>query len=97
MFSSNKPKTQVLREEKGRLTGVDQWPFVMPHEICSTCSTWPQIKKDGIIQTSLVVALEKIKGPAHIIHMVEGGHHLIYQPHHNTTPQPNPHLPEDRE
>ena len=45
----------------------------MTHEMRSTCSTYTytQIRKDGIIQTSLVVALAKIDGP---VHMVEGGH-----------------------
>ena len=37
------------------------WPkFVITHEMCSTCNAQRQIRKDGIIQTSLVVALEKI-------------------------------------
>ena len=36
------------------------WPqFVMIHEMCLTCSTQPQIQKDGINQTSLMVALKK--------------------------------------
>ena len=41
------------------------WPqFVITHETCSTCSTKSQIRKDGIIQTSLVVAINRLKGPA---------------------------------
>ena len=42
----------------------------MTHEMCSTTRTKSQIRKDVIMQTFLVVALEKIKGPTH---MVEGG------------------------
>ena len=45
----------------------------MTHEMCSTCITPPHIRKDGIIQTSPVVAIEKVKGPTH---MVEGGNNL---------------------
>ena len=41
----------------------------------------PRNSKDGIIQTSPVVAIKKIKGPAH---MAEGGHHLRKAP----KPQP---------
>ena len=33
--------------------------------------------KDGVIQTSPVVAIDRLKGPAH---MVEGGHHLRKAP-----------------
>ena len=40
------------------------WPqFVMTHEMCSTCSTYPQIRKDGIIQTSPVAAMDRLKDP----------------------------------
>ena len=35
----------------------------MTHEMCSTCSTYPQIRKDGIIQTSLVAAMDRLKDP----------------------------------
>ena len=35
----------------------------MTHERCSTCSTKPQIRKDGITQTSLVVVLKRLKDP----------------------------------
>ena len=48
------------------------------HEMCSTHSTQSQIQTDGVIQTYPVVALEKIKGPTH---MVEDGHHLRKSPH----------------
>ena len=60
------------------------WPQCMTHETFSTCSTWSQLRKDGIIQTSLVVVLEKIEGPAH---MVESDHHL------RKRPQPPPTAP----
>ena len=30
----------------------------MTHEMCSTCSTWPKIRKDWIILTSPVVAIK---------------------------------------
>ena len=45
----------------------------MTHEMGSTCSTLPQIWKDGFIHTSLVIVLvlKKIKGPAA---MVEDDH-----------------------
>ena len=33
----------------------------MTHEMCSTCSTEFQIRKDGVIQTSPVVAINKLK------------------------------------
>ena len=46
------------------------WPqFVMTHEMSSTCSTLPQIRKDGIIQTSPVVAMKNVKGPAHMVEL----------------------------
>ena len=35
----------------------------MSHEMYSTCSTQFQIRKDGVIQTSPVVAINKLKGP----------------------------------
>ena len=38
------------------------WPqFVMTHGICSTCSTLPQIRKDGTLQTLPVVAIKRLK------------------------------------
>ena len=38
------------------------WPhFVMTHETCSTCSTKSQIRTDGIIQTSPVEAINRLK------------------------------------
>ena len=61
-----------MRKEKGWLTdaGHNLW--------------WPQIRKDRIIETFLLVALQKIKGPAH---MFAGGHHLRNRPptHHSQT------------
>ena len=45
------------------------------HMKCAQHTT--QIPKEGIIQTSLVVVLEKINVPAH---MVEGDHHLRKTP-----------------
>ena len=44
----------------------------MTHEMCSTCSTKPQIRKDGIIQTSPVAAMDRLKD--------EGGHHPRNRP-----------------
>ena len=35
----------------------------MTQEMCSTCSTQSQIKKDGIIQTSQAVAMNRLKDP----------------------------------
>ena len=35
----------------------------MSHEMYSTCSTQFQIRKEGVIQTSPVVAINKLKGP----------------------------------
>ena len=46
--------------------GMTHWccpQFVMTHETCSTCSTLSQIRKDGIIQTSPVVAINRLKDP----------------------------------
>ena len=44
--------------------------FIMTHKMCSTCSTSSQIRKDGIIQASLVVVFENIKGPTHLVEKV---------------------------
>ena len=43
---------------------------------------WPRVKKK-VLQTSPVVVLEKIKGPAHML--VEGHHHLRKRPQHPPT------------
>ena len=75
MYGNPARPNELLREEKGWLTDVGHNLWWMTHEMCSTCSKYPQIRKDGTIQTSLVVALKNIKGP---IHMVEGGHHLTH-------------------
>ena len=49
---------------KGWLTHCCCPQFMMTHETCSTCSTWSQIeKKNGIIQTSRVVAVIGLKDP----------------------------------
>ena len=49
------------------------WPqFMMAHE---TCTTKFQIRKDGIIQTSPVVAINRLKDPPTWL-KVTGGHHL---------------------
>ena len=61
MFSFSKASRAIERGE-----GMTHWcwpQFVMTHETCSEYRTWPQIKKDGIIQTPLVVVLENIKDP----------------------------------
>ena len=60
MFSYSKISRAIeTRERKTRWC----WPqFVTTHEMCFTCSIWPQIWKDWIIQTSLAMAL-KIKDP----------------------------------
>ena len=40
------------------------WPkLVMPPEMCTTCSTWSQIRKYGIIQTTPVVAINRWNNP----------------------------------
>ena len=57
VFSSSKASKELLREEKGQLTDVGH------NELCSTCSTSSQIRKDEIIQTSPVVAINRLKDP----------------------------------
>ena len=72
MLSVQQPArpNELMKKEKGWLTDVGnnlEWRMK-----CSTCSTSTEIRKHGIIHTSLAVALEKIKNLAHV---VEGGHH----------------------
>ena len=71
MFSSNKSWTAI---EKGE--GMTHWcgpQLITAREIWLPRSLYPLIRKDEIIQTSLVVANTKIK---ELDHTVEGGRHL---------------------
>ena len=61
MFFSSKALRAIEKREGMAHWG---WPqFVMTHEMCSTCSTYPQIRKDGIIQTSPMAAMDRFKDP----------------------------------
>ena len=60
---------------------TDYWGWNFSQIVPNMRHITPNSKKDGIAQTSLVVALQKIKGPTH---MVEGGHNLW------NSPPPNP-------
>ena len=61
----------LLVIDKGKEMTHWYWlQFIMTHKMCSTCSTSSQIRKDGIIQASLVVVFENIKGPTHLVEKV---------------------------
>ena len=59
MFSSSKASRAIEKRE-----GMAHWcwpQFVMTHEMCSACSTKTQIWKYGIIQTSPMVVIKRLK------------------------------------
>ena len=58
IFSLNTAHRAIQKRE-----GVTHWwcsQFAMTHDKCSTCSTLPQIRKDGIVQTCPVVHLKRL-------------------------------------